>query len=655
MFRIDYTDLDKAQVEAVLEKRRAPVCAAAPYSGLAGVSMKIVFDKTPVEGPTLEYEFQTGVKLTLKENGGAAVSCDYAAHTLKDITLLTHMIPGTKRGYTVIINRKTKVATAFEMWFIDYEGEKFDRREKYYVVSEVGGLKPFFNREVQRQYYFGYVEETGKTPPAERDAISLRLENTMILWKEDRGKKRLSTYTSTTFTTHVELDTPDGGDVLTFASDILRISDSLFICCFGEVGFSGRLSVEVLDLFGMRKIGMTMGIDENDVFEHTLYSGRGEYKGRFAAFYDFNDKGNQYADGIKGRIDFSVKGARSTYRPGIMTKLITEEELIAASKNVMIYDPERQAKNSMSRQTLEDTDYCVGKELAFRGDDGFAVSMRFKSIHELEYQVEYCANDINSAANPNSAQTLSRRETLSGADAPGGDTNRSSESHTGTGSETGVEWRAEQYRAMELDENLIILGFYRSGSYPPTCLTFALDFDNGCATCIESRIGSKYEWHDVVPIYHFGVVDMQGLTPLRIFRQGFTDELLGRAFTWNYSDSMSSIHIYNAPHSYSWTIINNGEPGSPANRAGGPVWSSPCEYIKLRDDVYIMDFVEQKWDGMTDMFFMNLRTMLDSGFEFGITHDGTTIFLEKVGAIAREAGRLNLTGIYPLRNYNTRS
>ena len=625
MFRVDYSDLSMAQVEEVIKHRAAPVCAAEFCASLTGKRMKIVLDKTPVEGPILDYEFQSAAELTLRENGGSAVSCDYGAHTLKEITMFSHMIPGTKRGYTVILNRKTSVATVFEMWFIDYEGEKIDRRGKFYSVNEVGGLKPFFNREVQRQYYFGYIEEDGKAPPEKRNSISLQLENTMILWNEDRGAKRLSTYTSTTFTTHVELDTPDGGDVLTFASDILRISDSLFICCFGEVGFSGRLSVEILDLFSMSKIGMTMGIDENDAFEHTLYKGCGEYKGRFAAFYDFNDKGDQYADGIKGRIDFSVKGARSTYRPGIMTKLITEDELKAASKNVMIYDPERQARNSMSRQTLEDTDYCAGKELTFRGDDGFTVRMRFKTMYELEYNVLSDAagykNEVDVQAN------------------------------------TAIDdvWRTEQYRAMELDENLIILAFYRSGSYPPTCLAFALDFDNGCATCIESRIGSKYEWHDVVPIYHFGVIGMEGLTPLRIFRQGFTDELLGRAFTWNYSDSMSSIHIYNAPHSYSWTIINNGEPGSPANRAGGPVWSSPCEYIKLRDDVYIMDFVEQKWDGMTDMFFMNLRIMRDSGFEFGITHDGTTIFLEKVGAIARSAGRVDLSGVYPLRNYNTRS
>jgi len=164
---------------------------------------------------------------------------------------------------------------------------------------------------------------------------------------------------------------------------------------------------------------------------------------------------------------------------------------------------------------------------------------------------------------------------------------------------------------------------------------------------------SKYDLHDPVPGYHFGVIELEGLTPLRVFRHGFTDELLGRAFTQTYSDNMSSIHIYNAPHSYSWTIISSGELGSPAMRAGGPCWSSPCEYLKLRDDVYAMIWVEQKWAGLMGMAFMNLRIMHDCGFSFGLSHDGKTVTMDKMGALGRFAGYVDLSGVYELRNFNT--
>ena len=606
MYRLNYTNLNKKQVEDILEKRTAPTCASEKCTRLAGKRMTIVLDKQPAEGPKLEYTFQTDTKLTVKENGTAAIECDYAALTIKDVTLFSHMVPGTKKGYNVIVNWKTNVVTAVEMWFIDYEGQRIDTTTTFYEVGKTGRLEPFDNREVQRQFYFGYFEEPGKTPTDKRDKLTLRLENNMIEWREDRGKRRLTTYTSNTYTTMVELDTPDGGDVLTFASDIFQISDSMYIYGFGEVEYSGRLSTEVIDLFSMKKIGVTMGIDENDSFEHTLYKGKGRHLGRYSAFFDFNDRGDQYSDFTKSRVDFSIKGIRPTYRPSIMTKKPTLEGIAEAAKKPLIFDKERAKERIMaSSNVMEDSDLCVGKDITFRGDDGFVVEMRFKAINELEYRLE-------------------------------GDR----------------DWKTEVYSSMELDEEFVILGFYRSGSNPPANYIFALDFKNGCATCISSIMGSKYDMHDPVPSYHFGVFEMEGMTPMRVFRHGFTDELLGRAFTQTYSDNMSSIHIYNAPHSYSWTIINSGEPGTPAFRAGGAVWSSPCEYLKFRDSVYAMVWVEQKWSGHMDTLFRNIRTGRDGGFAYGLSYDATTIYMDKMGAISRSAGYVDLSGVYSLKNYN---
>ena len=609
MYRLNYTNLNKKQVEDVLAKTTPPKSASEFCKRLVGKSLKIVLDKLPVEGPTLEYEFKTDTKLTLVENGAKAVECDYGALSLKDITLFSHMVPGTKKGYSVIVNWATSVVTAFEMWFIDYEGKLIDTNETFLNTEEISKLDAFVNREVQRQCYYGYFEEAGKAPPEKRDKLSLQLENCMIEWNEDRGKRRLTTYTSTVFTTLVELDTPDGGDVLTLVADILQISDSLFIHCFGEVEYSGRLSVEVFDLFSMKKIGVCMGIDEDDAFEYTMYKSCGRYLGRYAAFYDFNDKGDAYSTFITDRIDFSVKGARASYRPSFMAKKPTVEEVTEASENVKLFGAGMSSEMVMaSAHTMEDSDYCVGKELTFRGDDGYAVELRFNTITELEYRIE-------------------------------GDS----------------EWHKEEYRATELDEDFIVLGFYRTGSNPPANYSFAIDFRNGCATCISSVMGSKYDLRDPVPSYHFGIIELEGLTPLRIFRHGFTDELLGRAFTQSYSDAMSSIHIYNAPHSYSWTIINNAAPGSPANRAGGYVWSSPCEYLKFRDELYAMIWVEQKWSGGFCTLFRNLRTERECGFGYGLSHDAKSIGMHKMGAKSRDAGFIDLSGIFSLRNYNVLS
>ncbi|MCL2124848.1 MAG: molybdenum cofactor biosynthesis F family protein [Oscillospiraceae bacterium] len=612
MYRLDYTNLDMQQVNGIVASGGAPVCASQLCEDLAGKTLKIVTDKLPVEGPVLEYSFDSATQLTVKENGGAPAACAYGALSLKNMVLFSHMVPGTKRGYAVAYNAKTSVATVFEMWFIDDSVNIADAAGGELKAADVPGLQPFICREVQRQCYTGYVEIPGKAPPEQRDKLSLRLENSMILWKEDRGKKRLTTYTSNAFTTFVEIGTPESGDVLTFVSDLLQVNDTTYIHCFGEVEYSGRLSVEVLDISGVKKVGVTMGIDENDEFEYVMYRGKGKFLGRYASFSDFNDRGDQHSDFAKKRLDFSVKGARQSYRPSIMAKKISEQELRELAKDPIISDSDRilreYGENFPIPNVPADTDYCVGKKVAFRGDDGYCVEMEFKTMTQLAYRV--------------------------GDDA---------------------EWHDEIYHPVEIDDDLIILGFYRTGSFPPAALFFAIDFNNGCATCLEFKIGTKYELTDVDTNYHFGCIKADGVAAQRIFRHGFTSELLGRAFTRTWNDNMTSMHIYNSPRSYSWTITNNGEPGTPAYRAGGYVWSSPCDYIKLRDNVYVMNWVQQKWDGLQGLFCMNLKTMHDSGFTLAVHTDGRFLYFKSQGCLSRPAGYIDLSGVYELTNYDTKA
>ena len=138
------------------------------------------------------------------------------------------------------------------------------------------------------------------------------------------------------------------------------------------------------------------------------------------------------------------------------------------------------------------------------------------------------------------------------------------------------DWTEAEYRVNQLDHDLVFLGFFIRDSCPPEAMEFALDFANGCATCIDIKIAGGHDPHDGVPVYHFGYMETEGVPVPRTRRHGFTNELLGRSFTWTYSKGMTSQHIYNAPNSYSWTIFLGGNPGDPGYRAGGFVWSSPC-------------------------------------------------------------------------------
>ena len=45
---------------------------------------------------------------------------------------------------------------------------------------------------------------------------------------------------------------------------------------------------------------------------------------------------------------------------------------------------------------------------------------------------------------------------------------------------------------------------------------------------------------------------------------------------------------------------------------------------------------------------MNLRLMHDCGFSFGMSADGVSVHLGIMGALARNAGSVDLSGVYDL-------
>ena len=103
MFFDTYTKLGEAYIRDKLAAAQ-PRHAAPLYGGLAGQTMVLKLD----DGPALEYKFIDGKKLELIENGGTAVVCEYAALALRNMVLVTHLIPEQLHGYQLIIDTKSK-------------------------------------------------------------------------------------------------------------------------------------------------------------------------------------------------------------------------------------------------------------------------------------------------------------------------------------------------------------------------------------------------------------------------------------------------------------------------------------------------------------------------------------------------------------------
>jgi len=118
MHRIAYSDLTEAQVtQALRPTSSGPTCKSALSGVLAGRRIRIVTDEG---GPTLDYNFRNARELELTENGGKAVKTGYGALESRSLVLVSHMIPGTQRGYQLVVDQSTGLATVFEVYFSGY-------------------------------------------------------------------------------------------------------------------------------------------------------------------------------------------------------------------------------------------------------------------------------------------------------------------------------------------------------------------------------------------------------------------------------------------------------------------------------------------------------------------------------------------------------
>jgi hypothetical protein len=496
--------------------------------------------------------------------------------------LLSHLIPGSQRGYAVIIDQGTNLATVMELFFSGYKD----------------------NREVQRELHYGYVETKGKDVPKERHAITNRLEGKGYHWRQDTGIRTLEMYPSVLYSTFVEL-TRFGGE-LSFCgpSDYIKLDDETYLYSRVEAEFSGTLTLYVLDLNEIKQVGLRLGFDEQDTLHYYMFTGTGESLGQIAHFEPFDDHGEKInlgnrsaAEGIPrsangatrdNRPPPTAKGERPVYRPLLTNPVMTKaevEEVVA--KNTAAFA----GRSPMAGNSLPLSTYLVGKELTVRYDDGGPVlNYRFDTADKLHW----------------------RRE---------GET----------------QWREETYQSWEPAPDVIFFGHLLGGASNHDCVAIAIDFENALTCCVQGWLGTKYMANEAARKTWFGIVEMESLTAPQYRRHQFTDELVGRALTWNYSPGLTSMHVYTTPHSFSWIIFLGGG-------AGGLEWSGPAQYVKLRDDLYLFNWLEEACNGTLGVLVINLRTLHDCGVDYHCGKQG--LRFSGVGAQARHAGSFDIRRFY---------
>jgi hypothetical protein len=439
------------------------------------------------------------------------------------------------------------------------------------------------NREVQRQISYGYVEQAGQAAPAARHGITNRIEGKGFYWKQDTGIETIEYYPSVMFSNFVEL-TRFGGE-LSFCgpSDYIKITDDLYIYSRVEAEFSGTMTTYVLDVNRAEQVGVRLGFDETDALEYYLFRGRGEWLGQIAQFEPFGDVGTRIALG--NRNVPTAKGGRPVYRPMKTNPIMTRAQVdMAVAQNKTIFSPQ----SAMAGNKGPISTFLTGKALTLRYDNGMAIDYQFDEIQKLRWR------------------------------------------RSGAGDSA---WREERYESWESAPGVIMFGHTLSGAADHDAMSIVMDFDNALVTCLHGTMGTPYIGNEAAVKTLFGVIEMTGLTPPKYRRHEYTDELVGRALTWNYSPGLTSMHLYSTPHSLSWIIfLENG--------SGGMEWSGPASYVKIRDQLYLAYWLEEACNGTLGTILVNLRTMRNCGVDYSAGPKG--LRLGAVGAHARHAGRFDV-------------
>jgi hypothetical protein len=205
----------------------------------------------------------------------------------------------------------------------------------------------------------------------------------------------------------------------------------------------------------------------------------------------------------------------------------------------------------------------------------------------------------------------------------------------------GGNWTKARYHAFESSPGVILFGHLLEGEPNHDGHSVVADFDQGMVTCFNGFLNTPYFANEAGVKIHFGVIEMEGLIPPKYRRHVLTDEMVGRAVSQNYAPGLTSMHLYSTPHSLSWIIFTGTD-------AGGLEWSGPASYVKIRNGLYFMYWLEEACNGTLGTILVNLHTMRDVGIGYNCSENGLN--MSAMGAHERLAGQFDVRRFYQVKS-----
>ena len=461
----------------------------------------------------------------------------------------------------------------------------YDRRNNLATVVELwwgGGPAPH-TREINRAIWHGYVQGGDGPAPVERHAPTIRMEGRAYAWTEDTGNRTVEYYPSYTYSHWVELDRLKDGRGYSAPADYIQITEDIYLFARVEAEFSGMLQLYVLDANRLESVGMRLGFNGADELEYYMFRGTAEWLGQNARFEKLGD-----FTATPIPIENAKKGERRIYRPlATMDKMTSAEVDAVVAQGVHVFD----RASPMAGNGTAPSGRLSGKSFAVVYDDGPRMEYRFNSADELLWRKD----------------------------------------------ERG-DWRQARYNAWEIMPGVFIFGHLLQGERNHDGHIVVADLESGMATNYHGFLNTPYFANEAGAETLFGKVVGAGIPDPGNRRHERTRDLLGRAFTWEYSPGLNSMHLYSTPNTTSWVIPS-------ADGHFGTEWSGSGDFVKIRDQLYFARWQEEACNGTLGTVLINMRTMHDAGIGYHCGKNGLS--MSAVGAPARHAGKFNVDKYFP--------
>jgi len=160
-------------------------------------------------------------------------------------------------------------------------------------------------------------------------------------------------------------------------------------------------------------------------------------------------------------------------------------------------------------------------------------------------------------------------------------------------------------------DDVIFLHHYRAGLDLPRCTDLILDFYTGYCVLLDSFLGNPDAPREVMHDIKFGQIIGQEVRKDAV-KPHFTNELTGKSVFWAHDETIRGIqYIFSSCRYYTYTMIDKEK---------GTCWqaTNPCDYIKIRDNLYLMSVIEERQFGVQLTMLMNVKDMRDVQTCFGV-------------------------------------